>query len=290
MKVLILGADGMIGHKMAQTFAENSIDLALNSRDNCKFLEEIFPKIDIFKYDLYKKKIEQLLNNVNPEYIINAVGITIRRGASDDKKTNYINSILPHEIDSWCLKNNKKQIHFSTDCVFSGKKGKYYDFDPPDADDSYGRTKGLGEINSNNTLTIRSSMIGRELFNNTELLEWVIKNKNQKINGFDNAIYSGVTTLWMSKTVCKIIKNFPKLCGIWNVSSRPISKYELIKKINYQFMLNIDIVKDSSFYSNKSLNSSRFFSETNFEIPNWDDMLSELYIDSIENGNLYTQK
>ena len=66
MKVLILGADGMIGHKMAQTFAENSIDLVLNSRDKGKFLEEIFPKTDIFKYDFNKEKIEQLLNNVNP--------------------------------------------------------------------------------------------------------------------------------------------------------------------------------------------------------------------------------
>lgn len=290
MRVLILGADGMIGHKMAQTFAKYPIDLGLNSRYNSKFIRKIFPKASIFEYDLNKKKIEQLLNYYNPEFIINAVGITIRRGACGDQKTNYINAILPREIDTWCMSNNKKQIHFSTDCVFSGKKGNYSDFDLTDADDSYGKTKGLGEINSDNTLTIRSSMIGRELFNNTELLEWVVKHKNQKINGFDNAVYSGVTTLWMSKTVYKIIKNLPKLSGIWNVSSRPISKYELIKKINDQFMLNIDIVRDSSFYSNKSLNSNRFFSETNFEIPNWDDMLSELYRDSIENNNLYTQK
>jgi dTDP-4-dehydrorhamnose reductase len=290
MKVLIIGADGMIGHKMAQTFRKNKIDIILNSRFYSNFLKHNFPKTKVYEYDFLNKKIENLLAQVNPDYIINAVGITIRRGANESNKTKYINTSLPHEIDSWCQNNNKKQIHFSTDCVFSGKKGNYYDFDSPDADDSYGKTKGLGEINSNNTLTIRSSMIGRELFNNTELLEWIIKNKNQKINGFDNAIYSGVTTLWMSKTVCKIIRRFPKLCGIWNVSSRPISKYELIKKINYKFMLNIDIVKDSSFYSNKSLNSSRFFSETNFEIPNWDDMLSELYIDSIENHNLYIQK
>ena len=286
MKILILGADGMIGHKMAQSLSH--FDLYLNSRSKSNYLQEYFPSSTLSNFDFLNQNIEDLLEKTLPDYIINAVGITIRRGASYNKETNFLNSQLPKKIDFWCKENQKKQIHFSTDCVFSGDKGNYNDLDLPDAKDNYGKSKGEGEINSNSTLTIRSSMIGREIYNKTELLEWVISNKNKKIKGFDNAIYSGVTTLWMSNTVNEIIKNNPDLFGIFNISSSPISKYDLITKINTYFNLNIEIERDSSYYSNKSLNSNRFFSETNFKKPNWDEMLNNLYLDSEKNKNLYS--
>lgn len=288
MKVLILGADGMIGHKMAQSLSH--FDLYLNSRSHFNYLQEHFPNSTLSNFDFLNRNIEDLLEKTSPDYIINAVGITIRRGASDNKETNLINSQLPKKIDFWCKENQKKQIHFSTDCVFSGDKGNYNDLDLPDAKDDYGISKGKGEINSNSTLTIRSSMIGREIYNKTELLEWIISNKNKKIKGFDNVIYSGVTTLWMSNIVNEVIKNYPFLNGVYNISSQPISKYDLITKINTYFNLNIEIERDSSYYSNKSLNSDKFFSETNFKKPNWDEMLSDLYLDSEKNKNLYNLK
>ena len=288
MKILILGADGMIGHKMAQSLSH--FDLYLNSRSNSNYLQEYFTNSSLSNFDFLNQNIEDLLEKTSPEFIINAVGITIRRGTSDNEETNFLNSQLPKKIDFWCKENKKKQIHFSTDCVFSGDKGNYNDLDLPDAKDEYGKSKGEGEISSKSTLTIRSSMIGREIYNKTELLEWVISNKNKKIKGFDNAIYSGVTTLWMSNTVNEIIKNYPDLNGIYNISSLPISKYDLITKINTYFSLNIEIESDSSYYSNKSLNSDRFFSETNFKKPNWDEMLSDLYLDSEKNKNLYNLK
>ena len=288
MKILILGADGMIGHKMAQSLS--LFDLYLNSRSKSNYLQKYFPNSTLSNFDFLNQNIEDLLDKTLPDFIINAVGITIRRGASDNKETNFLNSQLPKKIDFWCKENQKKQIHFSTDCVFSGDKGNYKNLDLPDAKDDYGSSKGKGEINSNNTLTIRSSMIGREIYNKTELLEWVISNKEKRIKGFDNAIYSGVTTLWMSNTLNRIIENYPDLYGIYNISSAPISKYELITKINTYFKLNIEIERDSSYYSNKSLNSDRFFSETNFKKPNWDEMLSDLHVDSERNKNLYSLK
>ena len=258
MKILILGADGMIGHIMAQSLSH--FDLYLNSRSNSNYLKEYFQNSSLSNFDFLNQNIEDLLEKTSPNYIINAVGITIRRGASDNYQTNFLNSQLPKKIDFWCKENKKKQIHFSTDCVFSGDKGNYNDLDLPDAKDDYGKSKGEGEINSNSTLTIRASMIGREIYNKTELLEWVISNKNKKIKGFDNVIYSGVTTLWMSTIVNEIIKNYPDLYGIYNISSPPISKYDLIAKINIYFKLNIEIEREPSYYSNKSLNSDKFFS------------------------------
>jgi dTDP-4-dehydrorhamnose reductase len=288
MKVLILGADGMIGHKMAQTLDEDKgIELILNSRSKSKNLKELYPSCKIYDYDFLEKDIEELLEKTNPDFVINAVGITIRRGVENIKTSSLINSIFPYKIEAWVSKNNKRSIHFSTDCVYSGKQGNYLDNDEPDSKDIYGITKGEGEVNSKNTLTIRSSMIGREIFNKTELLEWAISSRDKKIKGFDKTIYSGVTTLWMSKTISKILKYFPELSGIYNISSEPISKYDLITKINYHFKLNLDIVTDSSFFSNKSLNSNKFFSKTDLEKPDWDSMLASLYGDSLKNDNLY---
>ena len=288
MKVLILGADGMIGHKMAQSLnKEHGLEIILNSRSNSKILSQLYPNCKIYESDFLKDDINNLLDITHPDLIINAAGITIRRGVEDFNKANLINSIFPHKIDNWASKFDKKLIHFSTDCVYSGKKGNYLDNDIPDAEDNYGRSKANGEINSDNTLTIRSSMIGREIFNKTELFEWIISNKNKKINGFENVIYSGVTTLWMSKTIVKIIKELPELIGIYNIASEPISKFDLINKINKQFKLNIHVEADSAFFSNKSLNSNKFFLKSNIKRPNWDRMLLSLYNDSKENHNLY---
>lgn len=288
MKILILGADGMIGHKMAQSFSNSNFEIHLNSRFHKEFLEKIFPKSTIHEFDFLNQDVLDLLKKVFPDIILNAAGITIRRGSEVLENAVKLNSVLPKKIDSWCKINQKRQIHFSTDCVFSGSKGNYQDLDRRDAKDNYGFTKGNGEVNSEHTLTLRSSMIGREIYNKTELLEWVISYKNKKIKGFDSVIYSGVSTLWMSKTVYEIIKNYPDLNGIYNISSPPISKYELITKINTYFKLNIEIESDSSYYSNKSLNSDKFFSETNFKKPNWNEMLNDLYLDSEKNKNLYS--
>ncbi len=290
MKILILGADGMIGHKMAQVFSKLNFELFLNTRTQSEFFKIIFPNSTIYDSDFLKQNIEQLIEKCSPDYIINSAGITKRRGVADNVETEYINTLLPSKIDLWCKKNQKKQILFSTDCVFSGDKGNYNDFDISDAIDNYGRSKGKGELNSKSTLTIRSSMIGREIYNKTELLEWVISNKNKSIKGFEASIYSGVTTLWMSDILVKIIKKYPGLSGIYNISSSPISKFDLITKINQYFKLNIDILKDTSFSSNKSLNSERFFAETSFKKPDWDKMLSDLYIDCENNNNLYNLK
>ena len=287
MKILILGADGMIGHKMAQTLSNNNFEIHLNSRVHTEFLENIFPNSPIHQFDFLKQDILVLLNKVFPDITLNAAGVTIRRGSENLENAIKLNSELPNEIDFWCKINKKRQIHFSTDCVFSGSKGNYQDLDKPDAKDNYGFTKGNGEVNSEYTLTLRSSMIGREVFNKTELLEWVIENKNNKIKGFDKVIYSGITTLWMSELVLKILNDFPALKGIYNISSKPISKFELITKINELFGLNIDIEKDSTFSSNKSLNSNKFFSQTKFDKPNWDSMLLDLYNDSLKNKSLY---
>ena len=284
---MILGADGMIGHKISMTLQNTSHKLILNSRNSCKVLKKIIPKASFFNYDFLKHDILNLLEKVKPELVINCVGLTIRRGADKLNDAIKLNQELPHLIDRYCSSNVCKQVHFSTDCVFSGSKGNYSELDLPDATDNYGITKTGGEVLSQNTLTIRSSMIGREIFNKTELLEWILRKQNQTIDGFSRVIYSGVTTIYMASLVTKIISRNQFLTGLYNISSPPVSKFELLNKLNDKFELGLVIKENNLTKLNKSLNSNLFFTKLKYKKPDWDDMIEELFIDSKKFSELY---
>ena len=289
MKIIILGADGMIGHKIFQSLSSRDFRLIITSKKSKNKLPYIFNNSDFIPIDILDNSIEPVLDKFSPNYIINCIGITTRR--IKNQKLNdirYINSKFPHILSNWAEENNSRLIHFSTDCVFSGNKGNYNELSITDADDLYGKSKAKGEIlNNTSTLTIRSSMIGREIYNFTELLEWVISNNNSDIHGYTKAIYSGVTTLWMGELINELIQKNYNLSGLYNISSTPISKYDLICKIKDNFNLKIKIQKNSEYYSNKSLISDKFFKKTKIPRPSWDSMLKNLVVNNNENLDLY---
>lgn len=287
MKVLILGADGMIGHKIAQSL-QDDFELILTSRR--KILSDSIgvKNCKILFHDLITDSLDLLLLNTSPDLIINCAGITTRRGIDNNlKHTKTLNSKLPHKLDSWANLNSKKLIHFSTDCVFSGSKGNYLDNDIADAEDIYGKTKAEGEVISPNTLTIRCSMIGRELYNFTELFEWLVHNKNNSVDGYSKVLYSGITTVRMGKILSKILNDGIHLSGIYNISSIPISKFQLLSKLSNAFDLNVDISENQNIKSNKVLISKKFTEITGIKPPDWDDLISEFKFDCDKFKSLY---
>ncbi len=293
MRILIFGGNGMIGHKMHQIISEKHSDTWVtlrNSLDNYKFStiyksEKVLDKIDLSDFSTLKSK----LDNISPDVLINASGVTIRRGVNNNITNSIIlNSALPHFLNEWVVLNRKRLIHFSTDCVFSGKKGDYNETDFKDAFDLYGLTKSLGEVfDSKNTLTLRGSMIGRELENKTELLEWFLKQGHHHLKGFSKVLYSGITNIRMAKIVLNIIENYPIMYGLYNISSQPISKYTLLKLFNKAFDVNAEIEMENTYESNKNLISNRIFNELKIEQPNWNELVNELKIDSLKNSNIY---
>ena len=293
MRILILGGNGMIGHKMYQLITKIHEDTWITLRNNLSSYsyseiynpEKVIDNIDLINFKILLNQ----LNLTNPDIVINACGITIRRGIDALKSNSIIlNSALPNFLNEWVTSNNKKLIHFSTYCVFSGKKGDYLDNDIKDAIDLYGLTKSMGEvIDSKFTITLRGSMIGRELENKTELFEWFLKQKNKTIKGFSKVIYSGISTTKMAEIVIKLIDQYPSLSGIYNISSKPISKFELLKLWNDYFDIKANIKIDNSYISNKNLISNKLFKAIELEQPNWDDLINQLNIDAELYNNLY---
>tara|TARA_B110000003_G_C16577770_1_gene506849 strand:- start:353 stop:1228 length:876 start_codon:yes stop_codon:yes gene_type:complete len=289
MKVIILGGDGMIGHKIYQSLYNSGLDLIVTSRKKRHNLKIDFNKSEVFNIDVFNEDIKKILKIYKPNYIVNCIGITTRRfGENNIDKITFCNSKFPHILSEWAQKNNSKLIHFSTDCVFSGITGDYTENSTPDASDIYGFTKAKGEVlNCDNTLTIRTSMIGREVYNQTELLEWILSQNNKEISGYVKAIYSGVTTCWMGNVIARIIKENINLSGLYNISSNSISKYELINLLCDTFNLNIKINENHDYASNKSLISRKFFERTDIDKPSWETMLINLKKDSQINKNIY---
>ena len=289
MKILILGGDGMIGHKMTQVLSSQNHEIVISIREKRDLtLKSVSSKSKVFFNDFLKDNILDFLIKVNPDVIINAIGVTIRRGSTKNiSDTIYLNSFFPHQLSNWAVTFKKRLIHFSTDCVFSGSEGSYIEDTTPDALDYYGKTKGLGEINSKSSLTIRSSMIGPELYNKTELFEWIINNKEKEIKGFSKALYSGVTTVYMARLVAEIIENYKNLKGIYNVASKPISKFELLHLINDNFDLGLIINEDKTVISNKTLDASKLEKEIGLHPPSWDELIFELKKDYMNFIDLY---
>jgi len=283
VRILILGAYGMVGHKLFLTLSKR-FDLFATCRSFHKKWSHILPKERLFA-DVHADNFDSVIGavqSVAPDVVINCIGIVKQLDAAKDPVVSInINALFPHMLANLCGTSGAKLIHFSTDCVFSGRKGRYTEDDICDAEDLYGRTKYLGEVSGKGCLTIRSSVIGRELGTSTALLEWFLSQRGKKVKGFSKAIYTGFTTKAMADIVIKIIEKHSALSGVWQVASKPISKYELLCMINRRMGLNVDIEKDEQFVCDRSLDGSRFVEETGIATPIWEKMIDQLVDEEI---------
>ena len=281
MKVIILGSTGMIGSAILFTLSKNKYlnVYGCSSKNNLpdnliKNTDNLFLKG--FNLENYSS-LENIVKKNKPNIIINCAGIVKQSSkALDYQKMINLNSIIPHQLNALSQKYKFKIIHVSTDCVFSGKKGNYNELDIPDPIDIYGKSKSLGELINNNNLTLRCSLVGFEFFSKNGLLQWFLDQK-QECKGFKNAIFSGLSTFEFAKVVENIILYHSDLKGLFHISSTPISKYEFLKKISFQFSKKINIVPDVNFKINRSLDSSLFSKKTGIKISDWDVMIKDLY-------------
>ena len=160
--------------------------------------------------------------------------------------------------------------------MFSGKHGNYREDDVCDPEDLYGRTKLLGEVSGAGCLTLRTSIVGRELVRRTSLLEWFLGRRGERVSGFARALYTGFSTQTLARLVGHILQSHPQLDGLWHVASEPISKYDLLVLANEAFGAGVEIEKNHSFFCDRRLDGSRFCHATGFEPPPWKEMLGEI--------------
>ncbi len=220
-----------------------------------------------------------LFKNVKPDIVVNCAGIIKQRGESKIPiNCIQVNSILPHRLATLCEIIGARLIHISTDCVFSGRQGNYNETHVPDAEDLYGRSKLLGEVQERNTITIRTSLVGHELVSKNSLVDWFLSQEGT-VDGFTNAIFSGLPTIELATIIRDYIIPNPALSGIFHVSSQPISKFDFISLVGLEYKKEISIRPNSVLKIDRSLDSSRFRKLTGYNPRPWPELVKTMWLD-----------
>ena len=288
--VLVLGGTGMLGHTLFEHLsARPDLDVHATVRDPAPLHDRMLPErrrfihpwIDAARID----QIEQVVDEVRPDVVVNAIGIVKQvPAAADPLASIVINTLLPHRLARLSTIAGARLIHVGTDCVFSGGKGGYGEDDPPDPIDLYGRSKLLGEpidAGGSGALTLRTSLIGHELRTGHGLLEWMLAQVGSA-TGYRRAIFSGLPTLEFARVLAEVVLPRAELSGLYHVSSDPISKFALLELIARRYDREIEIQPRDEPAIDRSLDSTRFRTATGYEPPSWPELVGAMHEDAVD--------
>jgi dTDP-4-dehydrorhamnose reductase len=283
MRALVLGGAGMLGHRLWLELRQRMDTVVTVRRASADYaaLGLFDDKRTIEAFDATSDRdLDRALSVARPDVIVNAVGVVKQRREADHATTTIaVNALLPHRLADRCVERGMRLIHLSTDCVFSGSQGCYAETDTPDARDLYGRSKLLGEVARPGCLTLRTSMIGREIASSHGLVEWFLSRRGGTVPGFTRARFSGLTTIELARVIATLIESHPDLSGLWHVAGDPIAKFDLLSMVNDQFRLGSALEADDSFVCDRTLDARRFMNATGYRPPTWAEMVAEMAAD-----------
>ncbi|WCB46372.1 dTDP-4-dehydrorhamnose reductase family protein [Nitratidesulfovibrio vulgaris] len=279
MKVLVIGAAGMLGHQIVRKLTDDFtvFTTVRGSRERYRQAGIALPEDTFHGVNaLCDDHVDSVLRACTPDVVINCVGLVKqRKDAASPIPSIEINALLPHKLNAMCQQAGARFIHFSTDCVFSGRTGMYPDHAPHDASDMYGRSKSLGEVDGPGSLTLRTSLIGPELENKLGLVEWFLAQRGA-IRGFTRVVFSGLTTFATCRVVADLLQRHPNAEGVYNLAAAPISKHDLLCMLRDALGLPVEITPTDEPDCNRSLDGSRFREHFGWTPPTWPEMVDEL--------------
>lgn len=280
MKILVLGGNGMLGHAMVRHLApRHRVVATVRGPLEAYASSGLFhPENTVASVDAADwPRLAAVVREQAPAAVVNCLGVIKQRPeAKVAIPTIEINGLLPHRLSPLCDEMSARLVHFSTDCVFSGRRGGYRESDLPDPPDLYGRSKLVGEVAEPPGVTLRTSIIGLELERRTALVEWFLAQRGA-VRGFRRAIFSGFTTREMVRIVERVLEDGTVVSGVWHVAAAPISKHDLLVELAKRIpRTDVEIVADDELVCDRSLDGSAFEQATGYRPPSWDAMLDEL--------------
>lgn len=268
MKFLILGCNGMAGHTISLYLKEQGHELLGFAKSKSHLINSVVG--DAQDTELLRK----IIREGKYDSIINCIGILNHFAESNRASATFLNAYLPHFLAECTSSTHTQVIHMSTDCVFSGKDGKYTEADFRDGATFYDRSKALGELEDYKNVTLRNSIVGPDMNpNGIGLLNWFMQQSGE-VKGYAKAMWTGQTTLQMAKTIEAAAKE--KAYGLYNtVPDHSISKYDLLLLFNqYLRGNNIRIIPVEHFVADKSLKRTRY--AFSYLIPDYVTMVAEM--------------
>jgi dTDP-4-dehydrorhamnose reductase len=280
MKVLVLGANGMLGSTLMRVLSEtDDMDVfgTVRSEEARKFFSlNIADKL--VRCDVENKVcLFKVFEKIRPDVVVNCISLSKDLlKAGDPLRLIPIYSLLPHRLASLCSSYSARLVHISTDGVFLGTKGNYKEDDPADARDLYGISKYLGEVHYSNTITLRTSIIGHELQSSQGLIDWFLSQK-ERCKCFSQVVFSGFPTVVLAKIIRDVVIPRPDLFGLYHLASRPISKCELLRLVAEVYGKSIEIIPDNQMVYDRSLNANRFQVATGYIPPDWPQLIKLMH-------------
>lgn len=277
MRILILGASGMLGHMLFAELLRRGLDVWGSARTPFACKPEWRERLRFGLDACDPATVTEVVSALEPDVLINAVGLV--RQLPEGRlplPCLMVNAVFPWRLQELCAQRGIRLIHYSTDCVFDGRKGSpYVEEDAPTATDIYGRSKFLGEVAAENALTIRTSIIGPELRGRHSLLEWFLAQEGP-VSGYTGAIYSGLPTSEQARVLAGHVLLHAGLHGLYQVSAAPISKYELLRLFNEAYHKGVSITPRSVPQEDKRLSGEKFRQATGYVAPAWPELVEAM--------------
>ncbi len=272
----------MLGHKVWQR-ARGRLDAWVTLREPPPAgAQDLFDPartlvgVDARRFDTVVAALEA----VRPAAVVNAIGLVKQKAAARDVPALIeVNALFPQLLARLAAERGLRLIHVSTDCVFSGARGGYGEDDPPDPTDPYGRSKLLGEPGEPTCLTLRTSLVGRELRGTHGLLEWLLARRGRRVAGYSRAFFSGLSTLRFADLLVTLLTEHPGLHGLYHVATAPISKRDLLALLGCAYAAGVEIDDTPEPALDRSLDARRFWQALALRPPDWAGMAAELAAD-----------
>jgi len=226
-KIVVIGSTGMLGYAVTEYFTRKNYEVVPIGRN---------------EFDIAKEPVDNLKKYLSgAEAVINCAGVIKPRIAANTMEDVLkINAIFPRNLAKLCDEQRVKCFHITTDCVYTGNKGKYNEDDFFDAEDIYGLTKNAGE--TKDCMVIRTSIIGEENGQSRSLLEWAKSQAGKEVNGFTNHLWNGVTTVYLAEIIESILERNLYQKGIFHFHSpNTVTKYEMLQIFDKVYGLELKI-------------------------------------------------
>lgn len=268
----------MLGHAVMRTLFDPNSEIKVYGAARSSYVRTVLTEIpaDQFVIGFDAEKTDDLIDifaRIQPDVVVNCIGVVKQlEDAKNPLTVLPLNTMLPHRLERLCANAEARLIHISTDCVFSGTRGRYLESDASDTTDLYGKSKYLGEVTGANSVTLRTSIIGHELNTSHSLIEWFLRQQGD-ISGYTKAIFSGLPTIELARVIRDFVLPNPGLSGLYHVAAAPISKYDLLNLVAQYYGKSIKITPDNSVVIDRSLDGQLFAQETGYHVPDWPQLI-----------------
>ena len=268
MRFLVLGCNGMAGHLISLYLKEQGHDVLGFALTKSSLIDSVAGDA------MDSRLMKDIIGKNKFDSVINCIGLLNQFAENNKAGAVYLNSYFPHFLAEITEGTDTQIIHMSTDCVFSGKRGQYTEYELRDGTTFYDRTKALGELDDDKNITLRNSIVGPDINQKgIGLLNWFMQQTGD-VTGYTGAMWTGQTTLQLAKTMEMAARE--RAHGLYNtVPDNSISKCDLLILFNkYLRKDKVNIIPVDKMAADKSLKRTNW--DFSYRIPDYEIMIKEL--------------